>query len=318
MKIFWIVCCSILLVFSNLNAQNTEAKISLDSSNILIGDQTRLKIQIATDSGNLVEWPIWEDTLSSKIEILDQSKIDTFFENGVSTLVKNMTISSFDSGYHVIKPITFPVLNSKTQLFDTIETEALLLGVRTIAVDTTKNYKDIIGIEAEPYGFGEIILYVGPILLIILLLILGIYIYNRRKANKPLFTKPKKPLPPPHIEALDALERLKEAKLWQQGQYKEFYSELTNIMRRYFERQFDFPAQEMISSEIIGSLQSQIDNDEQIKACEEVLDRADLVKFAKFDPLAQDNEESLSWAFNFVMAYKPSEEISEEKEVKDA
>jgi len=102
------------------------------------------------------------------------------------------------------------------------------------------------------------------------------------------------------VEALAALNELREKKLWQQNAVKDYYSHLTDIMRRYIERRFDFPAQEMVTSEIIGSLSTEELDSTLTEITEVVLSNADLVKFAKYEPLGDENDAALKWGYNFV------------------
>ncbi len=294
----------------SLRAQEVKVEAKLDTNNILIGDQVNLNIKLTKPAGLKVLWPLSEDTISKNIEIVSKGPIDTLArDNKMITLERKYLITSFDSGYWVIRPqrFVYNILNDST--FDYVETEPLLLGVRSLPVDTTKAIKPIKGIMAEPYTFGEIMLrFVLPAVAVAALLLFVVYVIRRRKANKPIFGLAEKPLPPPHIEALDALNRLKDKKLWQRNEVKEFYSQLTDIMRRYIERRFDFPAQEMVTAEILGSLKTgEIPEDLLIKT-DEILSMADLVKFAKFTPLADENDGAMRWAFDFVeKTYKKAE-----------
>jgi len=183
--------------------------------------------------------------------------------------------------------------------------------VNTLAVDTTKAFKDIKGIKGEPYTIWEILRIVLPIILILGLIGFGIYAYRRYKANKPIFNMFTKPLPSADVEAISSLNELKDKNLWQNNAIKSYYSELTNIMRRYIERRYDFPAQEMVSSEIIGSLSNEDLSKDLVEKTEEILQTSDLVKFAKYEPLGNVNDAAIKWAYNFVNSTK---EITQDKE----
>jgi len=305
------------LLFASVTsmAQGIKADASLDTNTILIGDQTHLVLKLRQEEGFAVQWPVINDTITKNIEVLDISEPDTVRNNGHFEITRKYLITSFDSGYFVVPPLKFIYNFKNDTTFEMAETEAMLLTVKTIKVDTTKAIKDIKEIESEPFTIGEILTYfVFPPVGLILLALLVIYIIRRRKANKPIFGPAKKPLPPPDMEALAALNELREKRLWQNNAVKEFYSGLTDIMRRYIERRFDFPAQEMVTSEIIGSLKYQDLDATLIESTEEVLSNADLVKFAKYEPLGDVNDSALKWGYRFVELTSKNENEGKEDE----
>lgn len=303
-----------LLVTVSTLAQGVKVEAKLDTNSILIGDQTHLVLKISQGENQKVQWPEISDTITKNIEVIDILEPDsTTSKDGNIEISRKYLITSFDSGYFAIPPFRFIYNYVNDSTFKESETQALLLTVKTIEVDTTRAFKDIKDIESEPYTLGEILTYfVAPPLAVILLALLIIYIIRRRKANKPLFRAPKKPLPPPHIEAISALDKLKEKRLWQSNAVKEYYSILTDIMRRYIERRYDFPAQEMVTTEIIGSLAAEDLEANLMESTNTILSNADLVKFAKFEPLGDENDAALKWAYEFVN--QTTKIISEEKE----
>ncbi len=301
---------------ANGNAQNlftqsrVQSKAVLDTAKILIGQQTQLHLRVNMPKGTLLIWPSIGDTITKDIEVIRKSGIDTLANSPEDSLYlqQSITVSAFDSGYFVIPPFHFFIGDNKQQIDSTamfIETNPLLLEVHSIPVDTTKAIKDIKAIQAEPVRFSEIWPWILLALGIILLIAAGIYIYNRRKNNKPLISLPRKPKDPPHIIALRKLNELSDKKLWQTGAIKEYYSELTDIMREYMEDQLKFGAMEMISEDILRELEKQQIDKELINESRKVLQTADLVKFAKMKPLADENDRALKWGFNFVEATKP-------------
>ena len=293
-------------IFSN---PEIKATAQLDTNKILIGQQTDLQLQITVPKGIFVQWPMLNDTLRANVEVLKASEIDTIpaSQEGMITLRQSITISSFDSGFYAIPPFYFVYGKANDSLGSLAESNALLLEVQNVKVDLKAEIKDIKPIIEEPWTFGEIYPYVLAIALIFLLIVLGIYVYQRRKQNKPIFSLPKKPKIPAHIVALEKLNKLKEQKLWQTGSSKEFYSELTDILREYMEGQLHFGAMEMISDDIITELQKKNIENSLLTETQKVLQTADLVKFAKVEPLADENDRALKWGFSFVEATKPTE-----------
>jgi hypothetical protein len=174
------------------------------------------------------------------------------------------------------------------------------------AIDTNQMFKirDIKPIMETPWTFKEFWQRFGKIILIILisvfLIAAIIYYIIRRIQNKPIFTPPK-PKIPPHITALELLNTLKEEKLWQKDRIKEYYTQLTDILRIYIEERFSIPAPEYTSYQIIESLDSQPEIPQENKmSLGKMLSTADLVKFAKAQPLEFENEIALKTAFDFV------------------
>jgi hypothetical protein len=141
--------------------------------------------------------------------------------------------------------------------------------------------------------------------LLLALLVIGlIYYLKKRKKHEPVFRPKPKPLDPPHIEALKNLDALEDQKLWQNGRFKDFYSGISHIMRMYLERKFEFPAVENTTTEIMDEIsRKDIDSSTQTEL-QELMALADMVKFAKVEPLPSENEKVLKQAKHFVTMTK--------------
>ena len=317
---------ALLLFFVNVNtfaytqnlftAPKIKAEISIDTNSIFIGEQTNIHLQLSAPKNVKIHWPIIQDTLSKNIEVVRNSVIDTVLNEDKKTITlrQSITITSFDSGYFAIPPfyIMYGDANDSTQ--NMVESNALLLNVKNVKVDMKAEIKDIKPIIDEPLTFKEILPYILIALGVLIAIALIVYIVRRRKQNKPLFKMPAKPKIPAHIVAMQKLEQLKDKKLWQTGSVKEFYSELTDILREYMEGQLHFNAMEMISDEIYDELEKKRIDSRLIDETRKVLQTADLVKFAKIKPLADENDRALNWGFHFVEATKPSEATNKEQE----
>ena len=131
---------------------------------------------------------------------------------------------------------------------------------------------------------------------------------------RPILQLRSKPKLPPHVIAMEALENLRLKKLWQAGKVKEYYTEMTDIIRYYIEGRFSIYAMEMTTDEIMQSLKAHEDGSAARDLLRDTLVLADLVKFAKAQPLPLDNEQSLNQCIDFVKATKPVAEVSETKE----
>jgi hypothetical protein len=284
-----------------LKAQ-AQAVASLDTASIFIGDQVTLKLTFTAPAGYRIQWPSISDTLTGKVEVLRRSRIDTALTEDKKQLrlSQNLVITSFDSGYYALPPLVFRYSEpGDTALFKAL-TEQLLLEVKTLPVDTAKAIFDIKGPMRAPLTFRELL----PWILLALVLAGGIYLLRwylkKRKKAEPLFRLPARPKLPPHQVALDALEALRQKKLWQSGMIKEYHTELTGIVRTYIDDRFGIHALEMTSDEILEAVTKTAVDDGSREKLRSTFVLADLVKFAKEQPLPAEHDLSFSHAVDFV------------------
>jgi len=304
----------LFLLSLTANAQDVKATATLDSSVIEIGQQVKLQlsVQYRADKGKhiSVQFPEVSDTIRKEVEIVGQSKIDTIISKSdpfLFTQTKTLYITSFDSGYWAIPPFVFTVNNDTVG----IPTEPLLLQVNTPAVDTTQAIKDIKGPYSETYTWVDWIkdnMYVVYICLGVLALVILIIVLVRRAGKrKPPVVIVEEPKVPAHIIAYGKLELLKNEKLWQEGKLKLYHSTLTDILREYIENRFKIQALEQTTEEIIYGFRNVAIDEESKAKLKQVLVLADLVKFAKEQPLPMENESSLTNAYDFVNGTKREE-----------
>ncbi|HZL10848.1 MAG TPA: hypothetical protein VFC65_12690 [Prolixibacteraceae bacterium] len=309
-----------------LKAQKVTVKASIDSTHILIGDQLKLLLEIEKPKDLDIQFPQIPDTFSSKVEVIEHSKIDTFKLDDAKRekLTQSLLITSFDSGMHQIPPFYFKMKDG--EMLDSAATRALAFQVHAMKIDTTKGPVDIKIPYSATLSLKEVIPYIlGGILIAAIIFFIFYYIKWKRK-NVPLFRKPEKPLEPAHIIALRELDRIKIQKLWQQEKIKQYYSEVADTIRTYIQNRFDIPAMEQTSAETIGIFKQNKNMVEgiSIDQLQHILSLADLVKFAKYSPLPDDNNQTLMNAYFFVnqtkkeavkTPEKPNEEPVEEIEV---
>ena len=272
-----------ILLLSNFAFAQTA---TLDSNTILIGQQINFTITNKVTSTKI--WPTYNEFLVEGIEIIKASKIDT--TDGVIT--QEFVITAWDSGSYFIPPIAFSE-NSKT--------EALLLNVQTIILAEDAELKDIKQPIEEPIGWSDIWPWLlGILILSLIIFILRKYVFNK---NKPSIIIKPKVIIAADISALKELNALEKAKIWQEGNVKEYHSQLSEIIRRYTENRFQFIALELTTDEILQELKS-ILSDDQLNNLSTLLQRADLAKFAKSKPIDTENMESMVLAKGFVNATK--------------
>ncbi|UZR92823.1 hypothetical protein [Chondrinema litorale] len=301
LKLKYLLILFALAFQSAVFAQDVQVKAIPDTTNIRIGEQTSVMLEAIVPITAKVQFPLATDSLMWAVEILGHSPIDSTVKNGVKTYQQSLTVSSFDSGFHAIPPQPFVILNNDGTV-DSVFSDAFLLGVHTVAIDTAQAIKDIKEPIQAPVTFAEMLPYISIGLAVILLGLLG-YFYWKKQQSKPKVEKkePVKPREPAHIIAIRELNQLKSDEVWQKGQYKEYHSRLTEILRRYIEYRYEIPALEQTTDEIIRSFDytGSLDK-ETIEKLAQTFRFADLVKFAKMHPLPEENERSLKQAFNFI------------------
>ena len=292
-----------------LMAQKVTVKASIDSTHILIGDQLKLLLEIEKPKGLNIQFPQVPDTFSSKIEVVRRSKIDTIKlgDKNRERLTQSLFITSFDSGMHQIPPFYFKLKDGK--MLDSAATRVLAFQVHGMKIDTAKGPVDIKVPYSAPVSLKEVTPYILGIILIAAILFFIFYYIRWKKKNVPLFRKTEKPAEPAHIIALRELDRIKAQKLWQQERIKQYYSEVADTIRTYIQNRFEVPAMEQTSTETIGIFKQTRDlvDENSLDQLQHILSLADLVKFAKYTPLPDDNNLTLMNAYFFVNQTKREE-----------
>lgn len=292
--------------------QAASISAQLDTNVIKLGGQTKLRLRIEHTKDVVIAFPQFKDSIAPHIEIVEEHKLDTLSEK-VTTFYKfekSYTITSFDSGYWAI-PSFRVYLNNDTSQF--IESEALLLQVMGVALDPQKDVNDI----KEPISMGitlkEILIIIGIILLILapLSAFLLYWFFFRKKKMKIAQLFQPKPLSA-YEKALGLLDQLRKKKLWETNQVKLYHSELTDIVRNYIDERFGVSSPEQVSDETLAAMKDKVDENTFMKL-KQLLQLADMVKFAKAEPLSNENELSMNNALDFVNTTKPIEVKEERK-----
>ena len=297
----------ILLFISTISfAQKPMVKAEIDTTSIRIGEQFQLKISV-DETQNVIIPKIQLKGL----EVIDSTRIDTI----KNSLIRRYILTGFDSGAFYIPQQQIFV---KNQAF---LTDSLLINIATIAIDTTKVKKfPIKSIKKEPYTFDDFKIYIYLILAILAIIGFWIYWFVIRK-RKETEDAPTYRTLPPFEEAILRLNELDEKLLWQNNKIKEYYSELTEIVRGYIERELKVPALENTTDEVLAMIKGFKNADsietskETIKKLKDLLQEADLVKFAKSKPLAIEIEDDRRDAEFIIGNLKPKQIIEKEDEL---
>jgi hypothetical protein len=250
---------------------------SIDSTKIKIGEEILYTINVQADSTDVVQFP--EEQTFAPLEMIESYKTDTTFEASKLRLIKKYGLTQFDSGHYTIPPQRI-FINNKPFFTDSIKVE-----VADVPVDTTKqkmfDIKPAVEVKSPPFDWLSLLYWVLPILLIVGL---AIYLFRSKKrkdaAQKQL---------PPYEEAIVALKQLDNSQLLKENKSKEYYSSLTEIVKRYLDREVDEAALESTSDELITRLMMHKDAGnfdfdlETIRKLDAIFKRADLVKFAKMN-----------------------------------
>jgi hypothetical protein len=312
MKMILFVCTFLLSL--NMHAQTVAAVV--DSTQIKIGEEIKLSILVEADSTASVVFPEG-DTLFIPLELLESYKADTIKKDAKYSLIKKYGLTQFDSGVYFI-PKQKILINEKPFFTDSIR-----IAVADVAVDTLKQkmfeIKSLVSVEKGSSNWWKYLLAILG-----LLAAFGAYFYYfvfQLKAKK---KKKKEAEIPPYDRALLQLNELDNSTLLLKSEYKDYYSELTNIVRQYIEEEVRIDALESTTEELIRKIEAQKDagyldlKDETIRNLKNVLQTADLVKFAKSKPDDSVVQADRNLVEHIVVETKEAiPEISEEELRKD-
>lgn len=302
--------------FVDLFAQAITVTARIDSTTMLIGNQTRLSFEISQQPKQLVKTPLFTDTIIGGLELVEPGKADTVTSSDGHLLVtQRYTVTSFEDSLLYIPPYPF-VLNG-----DTVWSKSLSLKViQPYKIDTTSSQvadiKPVLNPKFYWMAFFQVMLIV---LAIVVILVLAIYLIRRLIQKKPVFSNgTPEPVLPPYELAVMRLNNIKQQKLWQQNRSKEYHTELTDVLREYIERTFDVSSLEMTSEEILLNLNHlRFESKPAYTALQQILKLADLVKFAKWNPAPDEHEQSLYNAYLFVNETKVEEILPSNEEVEE-
>lgn len=276
----------------------------LDTNFMLIGDRNKLYIKAITrPEVSLSALDISKIDTSGKVEWMGES---VWKESGPGSFSNEVLFTVFDSGQYVLSPV--PVVFLFSNVPDTVFSEVLTFQVTNPPFDSL-GLEDIKPIFIEPRNWEDNLHYFYAL---VALLLLGLWWWWSRRPKKhstPIV--PPEIEMPPHTYALQQLEGLRQSRLWQKGDLKVYYSQLTFILREYLERRFNFPALESTTDEIIENLRMLLLEKSVETDAIRALQTADLVKFAKAKPPAETHEQWIDRVADFVQKTVPAPPVSE-------
>ena len=297
----------------------------LSADTVTIGDRVVLTVDVEKDVMQHVEFPTFEfvqnegeEATEPSIEVLRDYAPDTISQEGRRVLLrKRYEMAVYDEGiYHIGKAqALYFDKNIVDTLFAEHEEDLYVKSVIDTTMTTVRDLKPQMTLKwrfAEHSGYMGIGLGVLLLLAAVLYLVVR-YLHKRGRRLADLF-KPAPPVPA-HVVAITALEKLHNEKLWQNNKHKLYYSGLSDILRTYLAGRFEVGAMEMTTDEISDALRSLDIEEGQKMSLLAVLRDADLVKFAKVEPEASENELAYNRAYYFVDETKPVERVEEDEDV---
>lgn len=274
---------------------------AIDSTTLMIGDQTDLHLQATSEVGEQVQWPVLDKELIPGIEVVDKTIVDTVsLKDGRVQYNQYVTLTSFEDSLFYIAPLAF------VSDGDTVWSDAMTLNVvQPFEMDTTDMaIADIKDVYKAPIWWWGVLRWVLLALGIAAVGVGGYYLITYLQARfgkKDEELVAAEPLRPADEVALEKLDVIREEKIWQAGQVKEYHTQLTDVVREYIARRFEVSSVEQTSDETLSAirplLKEQKDLYEQLR---KMLTLADLVKFAKWTATPDENEQSLRSAYTFV------------------
>ncbi|MCG8794664.1 hypothetical protein [Tenacibaculum finnmarkense] len=300
--IFLLIYC---IGFAQSDNISNKIQVEIDTASIRIGEQFQYKISVNETQNVII--PSLKNLKG--LEIVDSLKIEKLNNK----LVKKYTLTGFDSGAFYI-PQQQIFIKNQAYL-----TDSLLVNVSTASIDIKKAQKfGIKGIKTEGYQYNDFEQYFWWVVALLILIGALLYYFSIRK-KKEIKEEIIVPLLPPYEEAIEKLQALDKKLLWQNNQTKIYYSELTNIVRGYIERELKLPALEITTDELIAILNDfnnikSIETDkETIYKLKKLLQESDLVKFAKSKPMDYQIEQDRKDAKNIIDNLKPKKEAIEDE-----
>ena len=284
---------------------------SIDSTMLMLGDQTAMHLEVTHDATEQVVLPTWGEQLQDGIEIVEKSQIDTTtLPDGRVQLKQDLMLTSFKDSLFAIEPLVAISGN------DSFWADPMALNViQPFEVDSTNAITDIKDIEKAPIWWWGILRWVLLVVGLLLLVDLGFWLWKKYDKYRQKEEEPVDPelLRPADEVALEKLDEIKAQKIWKDGKVKEYQTELTDVVREYIGRRFEVHSTEKTSDETLREMKPLIDKD-LYGRLSKMLQLADLVKFAKWHTTPDENEQALNTAYEFVKETTPPQPSTQGRE----
>ena len=294
----------LFFLVGNLFAQNISVTAGTDSVNYLIGDYINYRLVVRSSPNLNVSVPQVADSVN-QLELISEGEVIEREEEGEKILIYNYIYSVYDSADVVIPPAKITYGAAGQSFTGTAESNPVEISVHSLAIDPEGEIRDI----KEPMRISLnwlLILWIALTILILLLVGYLLYKFFKQKKVEEIPERKNTTLPV-HVRTLSMLNDLEKKELWQNERVKEYHTEITFIIRDYFEKRFYFPALRVTSGDILVMMKRYISDKKVLYATEKFFENADLVKFAKYKPLPEVNEEMMKQAYFIVEKTTPEE-----------
>lgn len=308
MKRIFIFIILTVCALASMAQVSVEAKI--DSLEMVIGQQTDVTVTVTAKEGDQVEFPNFKplQQIIPGVEIVESGPMTTSGKSDGSCLFqRNYTLTSFDGKLYYLPPFAVKV-NGKEYKSKSLALKVLEIEVDTTNVDKFFGPKDV---QDNPFSWQEWSVIFWLSLIMLAMISITYYLYLRLRDNKPIVAKIriiKRLLP--HQKAMKEIEAIKADKMVMSENQKEYYTKLTDTLRKYIEERYGFRAMEMTSSEIIDRL-TETQDSQALDELRLLFNTADLVKFAKYSTLINENDMNLVNAIEFINKTKVENQVEE-------
>ena len=303
---------SIILTASVLAAlAQVSVEAEIDSIQIFVGQQAHVTLTATAKENAKVEFPQFKPTeyITPGVEVLDRQELEQQpQDNGFVSRSMVYTMTSFDDTLYYLPPMTVKI-DGKPYKSKSLALKVLTFEVDTLHADQFFGPKDV---QDNPFQWSDWSLPFWLSVLMLVLLAVTYYLYLRLRDNKPIISHiriVKRLLP--HQKAMKEIEQIKADKMVASENSKEYYTKLTDTLRKYIEERYGFSAMEMTSSEIIERLMATQDQ-KALDELHQLFTTADLVKFAKYSTMINENDANLVSAIDFINQTKLENEPQEE------
>ena len=253
-RMLLLVVC--LLAGFTAGAQQTLIDVKVDTADILVGEQTTLHVTVTTDPNRRIIIPLPSDTLMTGVEVISVSDADSTVADGRLVIRRDILVTSFDSSLYLLPP--FIAIDGA----DTIASNQVALKVSTVPVDVDnpEKFYDIKDVWKPPFVLADYYPWIfGVLTALFLICVIGYLVQRYRRHRSEVPVKPAEPELPPYETAIRELDSIKDQKLWQQGLNKEYYTQVTDTLRRYISRRYGVNAMEKTSEEILAIIERETD-----------------------------------------------------------
>jgi hypothetical protein len=310
--LFYTVATFCIFAQSGVSVQST-----VDRNQILIGDVINYSIAVSHNENIELQMPSPAANLGM-FEIRDYEMLDPVQEDESIVERTAFLLSTFDTGEYEIPelPIQYRAVGDSTWV--TIFSEPIIITVASLNPDSTGDIREIKPPMTPARDYRAIVKWSLLGLLALSLIAFLLYYIKRRREGKSLLPTRAQPPRPAHDIALDALDKLNESNLLANGEIKEYYSQLSDIIRQYIENRYFIMALEMTTTQLLQSMQASNLQDQNIETMADFLSTCDLVKFAAFKPEEDMHQQKTKSAYDFVNATKLvilESPVEEDKEI---